>query len=149
MAVNLSINLTNRWRRIHRSIEDAETLAEKRGWLEDLQVTVSASPGEYEARCFMDADIEGGDKRFEMSCDVKDKADRLMRERPDLFGGAVVTGEGLRVSLFDLEKGIELRDYFNAEEFADLLQQIVVPEEREEAIANMDNNLVTIDQTSA
>ena len=149
MAVNLSVKLTDRWRRIHRSIEDADTLAEKRGWLEDLQVSVSALPGQYEAKCFIDADFEGGDKRFEILCDVRDKADRLMRERPDLFGDAVVTGEGLRVSRFDLEKGVELRDYFNAEEFSDLLQQIVVPEEGEEAVPNLDNNLVTIEQTSA
>ena len=72
-----------------------------------------------------------------------------MREQPYLFGDAVVTGEGLRVSRFDLEKGVELRDYFKAEEFSDLLLQIVVPEEGKEAAANLDNKLVTIARTWA
>ena len=146
--VNLTVKLTEHWRGIHRSVVSAQSLDEKRGWLADLQVKVSAMPGEYEAKCFMDADWGGGDKRFDMECEVQEKASRLMRERPELFGDAVLSKKGLAVAQFNLEQGVELRDYFTAEEFSELLSRKVVPQQRAERESANLQNLVTIEQTS-
>ena len=48
-----------------------------------------------------------------------------------------------------MEKGVELRDHFTAEEFSELLAKIVVPEQNAEEALPVANNLVTIEQTSA